>query len=90
VQILSKDKKIRQDKVYELKLSKIMTHKNNREVIDLNPVFTDSSIKIDKVTISHEKSGSSKIKFTVSGKVFSHGVGRLDDELYLGSLVSVK
>lgn len=59
-----------------------MTRSNKKEVIDLNPVVNGSTIKIGKVGIATEKSGSSKIRFRFNGKDFSHGVGRLDNVVY--------
>jgi integrase len=66
-----------------------MARSSKKDMFDLNPVITDTKIKIDKVTISHEKSGSSKVRFTFNGQNFSHGVGRLDNDLYRDKVISI-
>jgi integrase len=66
-----------------------MARSNKKDMFDLTPVITDTSIKVDKVTISHEKSGSSKIRFTYQSKPYSHGVGRLDNDLYRDKVISI-
>jgi integrase len=59
------------------------------DLSDFNPVYRDTSIKIDKVAISYEKSGAAKVRFTINRKVFSHGVGRLDNNLYKDHIIGI-
>ena len=66
-----------------------MAHKNSENMIDLTPIIKDSSIKINKVTISYEKSGSAKVRFSEKGVTYSHGVGRLDDDLYKDRIIGI-
>lgn len=66
-----------------------MSRQNKKEMFYLEPVITNTKIKIDKVTISHEKSGSSKVRFTHGSKPYSHGVGRLDNNLYRDKVISI-
>jgi integrase len=67
----------------------IMARKNTQNMIDLTPIIKDTSIKINKVTISYEKSGSAKVRFSEKGVTYSHGVGRLDDDLYKERIIGI-
>jgi integrase len=66
-----------------------MAHKNSENMIDLTPIIKDTSIKINKVTISFEKSGSAKVRFSEKGITYSHGVGRLDDDVYKDRIIGI-